>query len=402
MAGNIILLTHADPFQQHQLHLRYIDVERSLKNAVLLFGRITLPGSSVLKSDLTYQLLQNARELLKQGLIVPDIRDTYRSFGNYVEDNKDSLKNVTDAKERAAFLDSNTQNVIPFTALAASDFLENNLASALFYLKLNGDLNVKWSDFTAFVDSIRKPQVSDRNTLLEKLNGIASPNRIVLSTTQAIYHTLGAFVTESHPIWPQLYSDTFSKIRAAQENAGEKIRKSKYAKDVMRRYKFIDSVQQLNAAEYKKVHTTDLSELNNVSFISNESLDALDWNDIIAISKSKTANAARKKLFETHKNADHIDLTALLKQEKKIKKDLSSVTNGITLSSIITGGAGCITAPPFNSAGLALSIVGLLLTFGDIWIKSELQKRLNSYSMLGEMIREKAYENRQSERLVRV
>jgi hypothetical protein len=147
----IILLTHADPFQQQQLNLCYIDLERSLKNTILLFGKTTLPGSSVLKSDLTYELVSNAKELLKKGLIVPDLRDEYKTFGNYVEKNKRQFVNNNLVKEKASFLDNNTKNVIAFPATKISDYLENNLISSLFFLKLNNRLTIKWNDFSDFV-----------------------------------------------------------------------------------------------------------------------------------------------------------------------------------------------------------------------------------------------------------
>ena len=81
----LILLTQADPFQQEQSKLTYLDLERSAKNALLLFGRITLPGSSILKSSLTATLVKNARQLLQCGMIVPDLRDVITTSVNMLK-----------------------------------------------------------------------------------------------------------------------------------------------------------------------------------------------------------------------------------------------------------------------------------------------------------------------------
>jgi hypothetical protein len=395
----IVLFTHADPFQQQQLNISYKDLERSLKNAILLFGKVTLPGSSILKSDLTYKLVSNAGDLLKQGLIVPDLREEYTTFGNYLEKNKTSFRNSTVGKERAAFLDKYTKNIISFPATKISDHLENNLISSLFYLKLNGNLTIKWSDFSDFIDFIKKPGISDRKVFLEYLNKIAVPNKIVLSATQALYHTLGTFITNSNPIWPQLYSETFEKIGIAQQNSTDKIKQSKEAMSILNKHTFISSIQELNSPNNKKIHTNSLRELQNLSFINDDTLDTLDWSDIITLSKKRVALYARQKLFKANASSHNIDLKSILKDEKKIKCQISRTTNGITIASLLTGSISCINTPTITSAGIALSITGLILTIGDLLIKSELEKRLCSYSVLGELITKTADKNTITDRL---
>lgn len=396
----IILFTHADQFQQRQLNLSYIDIERSLKNTILLFGKVTLPGSSVLKSDATYKAVLNAKDLLKKGLIVPDLRDEYKSFGDYVERNKKHFRNRRLIQERASFLDKNTKNIITFPAYQISNCLENNLISALFYLKLNNQLRITWSDFSSFVTLIKRAGVSDRAIFLKKLDEIAKPKRIVLSTTQALYHTLGAFITGSHPIWPQLYSDTFEKIRIAQQGSEYKIKQSKEAAVFIDKYRFITPVQQNNAVAHKKIYEEGLNELRNISFVNNEVLDALDWSDIIELSARREAIYVRKSLFKKNALSDHIDLKSFLESEKKAKNRFSKVGKGIALSSLITGSVGCMDGSAIGRSGMILSIAGLLLTLGDMLIRSEVQKRLTSYSILGEQVTNRALENRVTDRLV--
>lgn len=394
----LVLFTHGDQFQQSQLHLDYLSLERSLKNSILLFGKVTLPGSCILKSDLTYQLVTEAKELLKQGIIVPDLRDEYRSYGNYWENNRNHFKSQSLIKERAAFLDSNTQNIISFSGIETSNYLIENLITSLFYLKLNGDLVINWRDFEDFIKTVKKSRVSDRKLFLDKLRAIARPNKIVLSTSQAIYHTLGAFVTKSNPIWPQLYSDTFNKIRGAQQNAEAKLRKSKEALHISSKYKILDSIQELNAPTIRKIHSEGLSELQNLSFISNEILDALDWKDVIVLSKDRSAKIIRSKLFQNSSD-DVIDLKSLLKDDKTNKQKISKTTKGITLASVTTGVVSCIDTPTITSVAFALSVAGLILTFGDLLMKSEVERYLSSYSVLGEKANEIAFKNKTVDRL---
>ena len=185
-----------------------------------------------------------------------------------------------------------------------------------------------WDDLSSFIRAVKKkPGILQRNLYLAKLDGIASPRRRVLSTTQAIYHTLGSFVTSSHPIWPQIYTNAFKDLRNAQQNAMRNIKHSREAQRLSDKYGFLENLHNFNVNGNKKIAENTLAEFSNHCFLSNEILDNIHWSDIIEINKMRLARLANQKLHRLRESSenDFIDLNEIIKKEYKRQKDDSKI-----------------------------------------------------------------------------
>jgi len=132
-----ILITTSDPGMRSPTDAQpLITMQRSIKAHCILGGSVTLPSELIVSDDVTSKAVVGMPELLKAGLLVPDLRTDLRTFGDLVGSSSiRSSRSLEEQVETAAFLDATTKRAILYTPAELSKAYARNLLRSLVLAK---------------------------------------------------------------------------------------------------------------------------------------------------------------------------------------------------------------------------------------------------------------------------
>ncbi len=122
LSDSPILITTSDPAMRSPTDVDPVTtMQRSIKAHCILGGSVTLPSEIILSDEVTSKAVLGMPELLKEGLLVPDLPADLSRFHDFVERNSIlSSRSLEQQLETAAFLDTNSKRAISYTSVETS------------------------------------------------------------------------------------------------------------------------------------------------------------------------------------------------------------------------------------------------------------------------------------------
>ena len=122
-----------------------LKLQRSIKAHCILGGSVTLPSSLMLNDSDVTQAVFGVAELLKEGLLLPDLRVGVESFKELVgRSSVHSTRSATEKYEAAAFLDSSTKLAISYDPSHTSRCYAINILRMLLFKKIRNECDISW------------------------------------------------------------------------------------------------------------------------------------------------------------------------------------------------------------------------------------------------------------------
>jgi hypothetical protein len=370
-----------------------LKLQRSIKAHCILGGSVTLPSSLMLNDSDVTQAVFGVAELLKEGLLLPDLRVGVESFKELVgRSSVHSTRSATEKYEAAAFLDSSTKLAISYDPSHTSRCYTINILRMLLFKKIRNECDISWRALRQVTeDLLGEPIVGTKQ--LQEVRTLLRGGRLIFDRdSQLLYHIIGATVTGSSPLLPETFDqalrDLLGSLDAAyiSDGKGVLLRSTSHKQDMLAINDLLSKSVSLNELLKPSVKSLTsqfaLIELLATFSIQDSLLDRLDGPAVVDIAKSSEAKRVRKIITETYEAARRKGLESQvlkiatrdsrdvisdfrasirdrLKKESTTTKRLGRITSTIGWAGVAVGIA---TLPLSGAAALGMSLGGVLLS----------------------------------------
>ncbi len=315
-----------DPFCQQQIERDYRmrgypsaeifgmvreEVRYGLKAAALVQEQVIFRASAVLKSDLSAQILREARELVEHGILVPEFRSDETSISKLLREqpqafNRDS-RSACAVFDLAELLDSKREPSIEVAGTNLSQSRSQVLIDHLFRQKALADLlsepylkgEVSWADLGQLFELLNSHRPVDRREFIERVQHFYTvPSRAVL-LVQLVYFGLGAARVRANPYLPQLLEPTtrlwiYPKIKVGALPYE--------ASTVAERYGILSREQRFGSLAFN-AGIVRPDKLADVLRLSELLIKHLDWQDIIGLRRHEVGVRTRRLIADFQRGA---------------------------------------------------------------------------------------------------
>ncbi|GJM22519.1 MAG: hypothetical protein DHS20C15_24340 [Planctomycetota bacterium] len=183
-------------------------MERDLKAALLLHDGVVMRATSALRSTHTAQLLLGNRDLLRSGLVRPEVREGEPPLAEQIRGYR-FAPGLT-WRDRVPLAEALDDAARPFSvdAPVLSDARSNHLIRRLFALMLSTDANrrvlkdsVRWDDMGAFFEMMFTNPPVERLQFMPHLRALFRSRREAERFYIATYVSCGAHYLRANPVW---------------------------------------------------------------------------------------------------------------------------------------------------------------------------------------------------------
>ena len=415
LSDSPILITSSDPAMRSAADTEPVTtMQRAIKAHCILGGSVTLPSEIILSDEVTSKAVLGMPELLKEGLLVPDLPADLSSFQDFVKRNSIlSSRSLEQQFETAAFLDAKSKRAIAYTSVETSKAYGRNLLRWLVLAKVQKSVDIRWSALRGFAEKWMSLPALGTEELENCRRKIKSGRSLFDQNAVLLYHLIGAAVTGSSPLLPESMDpalrallESLNRNEAGWEslaasvdvNNREDLTKILAAvspgETVVSARGSTEALVGATAAQFALIELLDAFE------IQSSILDRLGAAEVAEIAASSEAQRARQTIRDAYREvSDQRDATRILKLsatntaavkadfrnkirrvirgEAKRGRRLTRLTSTIGWGSVAVGFA---TLPFTGGVGLAMSVGGALLSLSGSSLDS--WSRLYSKPML--------------------
>ncbi len=401
-----ILITTSDPGVRSPEDTQpLITMQRAIKAHCILGGSVTMPSEHIISDEITSQAVLGMPGLLRAGVLVPDLRADFPTFGDFVvRDTIRSSRSLERRTETAAFLDATTKRAILYTPSELSKVYARNLLRSLLLTKVQDQVQITWPALRQLSEEWLNVSELGTAELDACRKSITRGQAVFDQNATLLYHIIGGASTGGSPLLPESLDSALRALLESlnrNESAPEKLSASVGANDRTDLMKVLEAIspddgaipiqRSSDAATQAAVGQFALLELLDAFSIHSGILDRLDDAAVVEIAQSAEAKRARKTIEDAYREVSEKPTenqvlklstsdSAAVKADfrKKIHEVIrieSTRTRRVSKvnTSIGWGGValGIATLPFTGAAGFAVSLGGVLLSVGgsslDSW-----------------------------------
>src|SRR5712691_6261542 len=313
-----ILITTSDPGMRSPTDAQpLITMQRSIKAHCILGGSVTLPSELIVSDDVTSKAVVGMPELLKAGLLVPDLRTDLRTFGDLVGSSSiRSSRSLEEQVETAAFLDATTKRAILYTPAELSKAYARNLLRSLVLAKSQKRVQITWPALRQLSEEWMSVPVLGTAELESCRNLITRGRSVFDQNATLLYHILGGAATGSSPLLPEAMNSALKVLLETlnrNETSREKLSGSINANNRTDLTRILDALspddakipirQSMDTVASAAAGQFALVELFDAFSIQSSVLDRLDAAEVAEIAISAEAKRARKTIADAYREA---------------------------------------------------------------------------------------------------